>query len=123
VSLTNCVRRFSTRTTGFAGKFFFANEKGGHFRDTDTFNAAWRDAHNRKRIPYRDPYKCRHTRAAELLSIGIEPADAAKQLGHSPEMFLQTYAEFIEEFSKSRDRTRFEGIASSVGKSLANSKK
>jgi len=109
-------------STRFAGDWLFLNSAGGRFRDTDTMNEAWRKAHKKARIPYRVPYVCRHTRAAELLSTGITPADAAKQLGHSPEMFLRIYSEFIEQYSRNQDRTRFEGIGLGVGKMLAKTK-
>ncbi len=88
--------------------YFFVNSLGGFYKDTDVFNAAWQSAHTKKRIPYRIPYTCRHTRAAELLSLGIGPADAANQLGHSVEMFLRTYSEFIEEYAANQDKSRFE---------------
>ncbi len=61
--------------TRFKNTHIFLNTKGVWFKDTDEFNKAWRQAHenwnrkNRKaQIPYRDPYTCRHSRAAELLS-------------------------------------------------------
>jgi integrase len=85
----------------------FTNQHGRHCMDTDIFNDAWRAAHKRARVPYRIPYVCRHTRAAQLLSSGIEPGDAAKQLGHSLEMFLRTYSEWIDEYAKNRNRQRF----------------
>ena len=84
----------------FAGGYFFLNSMGTVFLDTDTFNTDWRAAHRKARIAYRVPYACRHTRAAELLSVGVLPAKAAKQLGHSTEMFLRIYSEFIEEYAK-----------------------
>lgn len=96
--------------TRFAGESIFVNSKGRGYLDSDAFNAAWKAAHKRARIPYRIPYVCRHTRASELLSIGIAPADAAKQMGHSYEMFVRIYARFIEEFSGDSDLSRFEGI-------------
>ena len=102
--------------TRFAGDWIFVNEAGSHYRDTDALNEAWRKAHKKVRVPYRVPYVCRHTRAAELLSIGITPADAAKQMGHSPEMFLRIYSEFLEQYSKQQDRGRFEGVGLSVAK-------
>ncbi len=108
--------------TRFAGGWVFVNSAGGHYRDTDAFNDEWRHAHRKARVPYRVPYVCRHTRAAELLSIGITPADAAKQLGHSPEMFLRVYSEFIEQFARNQDKSRFEGVGVDVDKPLANSK-
>ena len=36
-----------------------------------------------------------HTKASEMLMSGVEPAFAAKQLGHTTEMFLNTYADWI----------------------------
>jgi hypothetical protein len=46
--------------------------------------------------------------AAELLSAGIDPADAANQLGHSAEMFLRVYSEWIDGYAKNKDKSRFD---------------
>jgi len=92
----------------FASGHLFVNQAGRPYLDTDVFNETWRKAHTKERIPYRIPYTCRHTRAAELLSAGIDPADAAKQLGHSTEMFLRTYSEFMVEYAANRDKNRFD---------------
>lgn len=90
----------------------YLNSIGTAVMDADNFNKAWKKAHEAENITYRDPYTCRHNRAAELLSTGVEPPDAAKQLGHSLEEFYRTYAEFIEEFcsKEKRDPNRFEGL-------------
>jgi integrase len=96
--------------TRFDGGHIFQTEKGNYHRDTDVFNEEWQRAHRRARIPYRIPYTCRHSRAAELLSTGVDPAEAAKQLGHSVELFLRTYSEWIEAYSKGQDKSRFEGF-------------
>lgn len=106
--------------TRFEGGYILQNSFGRPYLDTDRFNADWKAAHKKCRIPYRDPYKCRHTRASELLSQGVEPADAAKQLGQSIEMFLRVYADFIEEFSKDKDKKRFEGVPAQLASRLAN---
>ena len=87
-------------TTRFEGGYIFQNALGSFHRDSDDFNAAWKKAHKKARIPYRIPYTLRHTRAAELLSLGCLPAKAAKELGHSVPMFLTTYSQFIDEYSK-----------------------
>ena len=50
-------------------------------------------------MPYRIPYTLRHTRAAGLLSRGVSIPLAAKPLGHSPAMFLNTHAELTREYS------------------------
>lgn len=99
----------NSHTTRFTGDYIFTNSFGRPNLDTDIFNEAWKKAHKKARIPYRIPYACRHTRASELLSTGVQPADAAKQMGHSVEMFLRTYARWIEEYSGNQDMSRFEG--------------
>ena len=45
---------------------------------------------------YRPPYNTRHTYATMMLMAGMTPALCAKQLGHSVEMFLRTYAKWID---------------------------
>lgn len=90
--------------------YFFVNENGGFFKDTRKFNRAWKKAHKRKQIRIRDPYTCRHTRAAELLSMGLMPAECAVQMGHSTTVFLNTYSEFIDEYAPNKDPRRFESI-------------
>ena len=110
----------NAHTTRFSGEWIFLNSLGRCYLDTDMFNLAWKKAHKKARIPYRIPYTCRHTRASELLSTGVNPADAAMQLGHSMEMFLRTYARWIEEYSADRDLSRFEGAKRTVTTKLTN---
>lgn len=57
----------------------------------------YRRAMSKARLRYRAPYKCRHTRAAELLTKGVKPAWAAKQLGHTLKMFFERYASWIDD--------------------------
>ena len=45
----------------------------------------------------------RHTRATEMLSKGVNPAKAAKQLGHDKETFLKTYADYLPEYDGGDD--------------------
>lgn len=87
---------------------FLTGFRGGPLKDTKRLNPWWKKAHDKERIPYRDPYTCRHTRAAELLSQGVGAAEGAYELGHSIQMFLEIYSEFIEEYRGERDWTRFE---------------
>lgn len=47
-------------------------------------------------IRYRPPNTARHTYATMLLMAGARPAYAAKQMGHSIEMFLNTYSKWID---------------------------
>jgi|TARA_R110000764_G_C10967336_1_gene378862 integrase len=94
----------------------FLNNLGTKCLDTDLFNDAWnnmfddpkfRRDHN---IRKRRPYTCRHSRAAELLTMGVKPAKAARQLGHSVEMFFGTYSEWIDEFQGDDDDHLLEGV-------------
>ena len=94
--------------TRFDGGHIFINSEGNPYKQTRYLNKAWSKAHKRARVRERVPYTCRHTRAAELLSTGIAPADAANQLGHSVQVFLDTYSEFIIEYSDRQDFSRFE---------------
>ena len=73
-------------------------------------NQSWRKAHEECDIPYRIPYTCRHTRAAEMLSAGILPAVAAAQLGHSMEMFLRVYSEFLESYEDQLNKQKLRGL-------------
>lgn len=69
-------------------EWVFVNSLGTPHLDSDYFNERWVSALKATQVAYRIPYACRHTRAAELLSIGVEPGRAAAELGHSLEMFF-----------------------------------
>jgi integrase len=89
----------------FGKTWIFPNTKNGFNVKSEIFNEEWRKVHQELEIPYgeeqnRTPYTCRHTRAAELLSQGVPPAKGAEQLGHSVLVFLNTYSEWIDEYSK-----------------------
>jgi integrase len=80
----------------FRGGYMFTTKSGGHNLDDDKYRNAWHKALKDARVTYRRPYTCRHTRASEMLMAGIEPAFAARQLGHSIQMFLTVYADWID---------------------------
>ena len=77
--------------------WIFTNSTGGPHLDADFFTGRWNLALQQAGVRYRKPYTCRHTRASDLLMAGVEPAFAARQMGHSLEMFLNTYADWIED--------------------------
>lgn len=56
----------------------------------------WMPTLKRLGIRYRSPYQTRHTYATMMLMAGVTPAYAAKQLGHSVEMFLRIYSKWID---------------------------
>ena len=97
----------------FAKGWVFPNTQGKFSVKPEIYNEEWAKVHEKIGLAYGDiydedtgellmvrvPYTCRHTKAAELLSMGVPHAKAAQQMGHSVQMFLEIYSEFIEEFS------------------------
>lgn len=59
-------------------------------------------------IRYRRPYNMRHTYATAMLMAGMTPAFCARQLGHSVEMFLRTYARWIDNQRDDAEMARLE---------------
>ena len=96
--------------TRFKGGYIFPNAHGEYMRDTDDFNAAWKVALERARVHYRIPYVCRHTRAAMMLTGGIDAVYAAGQLGHTVEMFLRTYSTWINELGDKAQEVKLEAL-------------
>lgn len=100
-----------------AGDWLFLNTIGGPLLDTKILNRLWVKIFDTKsikhthRMEYRIPYVCRHTRAAELLSRKVDVAEAASQMGHSVQMFLNTYSEFIKEYSDDKGYSHLEGVS------------
>lgn len=47
-------------------------------------------------VSYLSPNELRHTAASLLVSKGVNVLAAARQLGHSPQMLLQTYADLYD---------------------------
>lgn len=104
--------RLAAHNTRFNRGAIFLGQRGEALKDTKRLNPIWKEAHELARVPLLgDPYTCRHTRAAELLSRGVSPAEAAAQLGHSVQMFLEIYSEFIQEYAEHQDFSRLESIA------------
>lgn len=59
-------------------------------------------------IRYRRPYNMRHTYATMMLMAGVNPAFAAKQMGHSVEIFLSTYTKWIDGEQNNTEMGRIE---------------
>lgn len=108
-ALRRALDEYGPVTRPYKGHLFLNQLKQPH-RDTDRFNPEWREALEAAGVPYRIPYTCRHTRASELLTAGIEPAFAAKQMGHTIEMFFRTYADWIDQVRGEQQRAMIRGI-------------
>ena len=83
--------------------FVFPQPDGDYYKKPKRFRLAWIKAHERSSVEYRPMKTTRHTRASELLSKGVNPAKAAKQLGHDKETFLKTYADYLPEYDGGDD--------------------
>lgn len=64
-------------------------------------------------ILYRRPYNMRHSYATAMLMAGMTPAFCAKQLGHSVEMFLRTYAKWLDGAQNDLEMARLEASMNS----------
>lgn len=83
--------------TLLAGQHVFVDPLSGEaWTNTMAFSRRiWVPLLKRAGIVYRRPYNMRHTRATEMLMAGVNPAFAAKQLGHAVEVFLTVYAKWL----------------------------
>jgi integrase len=76
-------------------------------------------------VRHREAYQTRHTYATMLLMAGANPAWAAKQLGHSVQVFLKVYSKWIDGKASQIELAkveRFTGAdASATGKSTDKS--
>lgn len=59
-------------------------------------------------IRYRRPYNMRHSYATAMLMAGMTPAFCAKQLGHSVDIFLRTYAKWTDGTQDDTEMQRLE---------------
>lgn len=84
--------------TQLAGGYVWLNPLDGNPWDDerDFRRSHWAPALRALGIRYRRPYQLRHTYATMLLQAGVNPAVAAKTLGHSPAMFFKRYARWID---------------------------
>ena len=70
----------------------------------------WRPCLKRLGMRYRSPYETRHTYATMMLMQAVAPAFAARQMGHSVEMFLRTYARWIDGGQNAVEMAKLEGL-------------
>lgn len=65
-------------------------------------------------LRYRPPYNTRHTYATMLLMSGARPAYVAKQMGHSVEVLLTTYARWLDGDRDDIEQQRLESFIEGV---------
>ncbi|WP_429941828.1 Arm DNA-binding domain-containing protein [Achromobacter xylosoxidans] len=107
---TNTGRLVKLNSRSFAA--FHRQEKHSRMRGEQVwldprYGTAWEDERAFRRsywspalkilgIRYRRPYNIRHTYATMMLMAGMRPAFCAKQMGHSIQVFLTTYAKWLD---------------------------
>ena len=99
-SALDAINKVQTR---WAKGFVFPQPNGDYYKKPKRFRLAWIEAHEKSGVNYRPMKTTRHTRATEMLSKGVNPAKAAKQLGHDKETFLKTYADYLPEYDGGDD--------------------
>lgn len=98
------------KRTQAAGDHVFLNPRTGQPYDNESefSRQAWAPCLKLLGIRYRRPYSTRHTYATMMLMAGMTPAYCAGQLGHSVEMFLTTYAKWINGDRNALEQDRLE---------------
>lgn len=99
--------------TQLAGDRVFVGEDGTGFSSTDEpLRLWWKPAMKLSGLRQRDARQTRHTFATVCLMAGITPAWAARQLGHSVEMFYRVYSRWIDRADKGAERRKLDGYIS-----------
>ena len=99
--------------TQLAGGVVFVGDDGEPFTTTDKpLRDWWKPTMKLSGIRQRDARQTRHTFATVCLMAGIKPAWAARQMGHSVEMFYRVYSRWIDHADKGAERRKLDGYIS-----------
>jgi len=99
--------------TQLAGGLVFVGDDDEGFTSTDEpLRRWWKPAMKLSGLRQRDARQTRHTFATVCLMAGITPAWAARQLGHSVEMFYRVYSRWIDRADKGAERRKLDGYIS-----------
>lgn len=90
------LKRQEARTRAAGAHVFLHPRTGKPYADERAQRYYWASTIKILGIRYREPYQTRHSYATMLLMAGANPAWAAKQMGHSPQVFLKIYARWID---------------------------
>ncbi len=92
-----CMRLCSASAFASAVRWVFQDPRTGQpWHSEEAFQRVyWSKILKRLGIRYRRTYNMRHSYATSMRTAGMTPAFCARQLGHTVEMFLRTYAKWI----------------------------
>lgn len=100
-------QRAFTQVAG--GRVFQDPRTGKPWHSEEAFQRVyWKRILKRLGLRYRRPYNMRHSYATSMLMAGMTPAFCARQLGHTVEMFLRTYAKWIDGSQNDLEMARLE---------------
>lgn len=85
-------------------------QHGSAYQSSNMLAQALKRTMKRTGIRYRSPYNARHTCATMMLEAEMSPAYCAKMLGHTVEMFLKIYADFIDKELKDAQARKWASI-------------
>ena len=95
------------------GWIFRAPKTGERWGDDSTPRKRyWMPTLKKLGTRYRGPYNTRHTYATIMLMSGATPGYAAKQLGHSVEMFLRIYSRWLDTGQNALEMGKVESLIS-----------
>lgn len=103
------LKRQKAHTYLAGGTIFLDPRYGTPWNEERAFRRSyWEPRLKRLGIRYRRPYNMRHSYATQMLMAGMNPAFCARQLGHSVEVFLSTYARWIDGERSDAEMARLE---------------
>jgi integrase len=118
----DAIRRQREVSLVIGGRVFHDPRYNEPWKNEDIFlRAYWSGILKRLGIRYRRPYNMRHSYATAMLMAGMTPAFCARQLGHSVEMFLSTYAKWLDGSQNDMEMARLEASLSPNGPRKKNS--
>lgn len=103
--------------TEVAGTAIFHDPRyGTRWEDERAFRRSfWTPILKQLGIRYRRPYNMRHSYATAMLMAGMTPAFCARQLGHSVDTFLTTYARWLDGRQDAVEMARLEASFNDAG--------
>lgn len=105
--------RQAARTRLAGGLVWLHPRTGRPFADERAQRLHWAPALKLAGLRHREPYQTRHSYATMLLMSGANPTWAAKQMGHSPQVFFKIYARWIEAASRGTELAKVERFTDS----------
>lgn len=96
---------------------------GVRYIDEQSQRRHWSAALKAAGVRHREPYQTRHSYATLLLMAGANPAWAAKQMGHSPQVFLRVYAKWIEGEASRAELAKVERFSDKFGDKSGGSRR